>query len=1527
MSYLKAVGDIIEDNGLTNILIETDLIAPGSVRGFLTAKNFNRAKKLHVEVSLALKLEHISVFLSEKSIAVSNDALLYLKYLLAHGIVHDDVDNPEVLQLFEIYQLYKKETLAGEHGKTAQHFLMYTQLIDYFLILDRSVRTSDLELFIYILPKITNIMFTMNHYNYARWLVVYHNNLLNVEKTHPGLGKILKDGGFGVKRTDKNFSRQETDLVMEQTANCDAGRSQTGISHFTNSEGAIMRWSICFGAIRELVSSLLDEAGMNPKQAITNDLRECNIRRSQSHVKKFREALNVRINPFSPNLPKDKLFNLVTGESAPSDVTEFLLSVETVGDKQRKQVMLHCEGDLERFGSMPIHKNQIRTFKSLVKKTSVRVGEKTREMQIQKNLFGRLLGISIEKKIDLHKVLGYPLTQVPSSMCHLDGNIHKTDKAALTKGIEKLAQDPSDSCHNAPPYTDIVVVDGFLILHTMLSVPPTFGLLALKYLKIVCSMATSEVHVIFDKYQKPSIKDTEHMIRECYSSDFTIIGPEQARHGHFDSELRNDKFKEALVKFFINHWLTNDAANIIRHKILYVNFDKCYKYIVAHGRVAMSIDDEFTCERYEEADTKIMYHLRQLQTPGKNVSVRASDTDVLVIILSNFSNLRSTMNIWMDYGTANHRRFLNINVIYGRLGEKLCKSFAFFHALTGCDYNPSMLRRGKVKPLQILVREEKYQDAFIHISDAFDDSCKVVEEFVCRMYARKDMNLVNDVRHDIFLKSFSGSNFRQAFMKKARYCDASSYPPCQVELHQQILRSRYISEVWCNAYEKIPTDLRPENSGWKISDGKYTFHWFDGQMMPAQVGEIIVNEKEPEEMEDSDEDSDDSAIEDDSETSTTLANEVNKTCDLQHELEESQMIEVDRICCICESKEPVIVLFEQHTLIRCTELLAIRKFFNFKFKDIHLPENVSATVGYHVNCYRQFQSVQRKYKEKYEEAKAAPRAIKESTSSDDVQGQRGNEGAAGHNKEEVPVTDGHSPITGPRKMEVDNSQHKSTGGKGSVEMGNANIMLASQDELESSNCGNVTNVWTNEEVVVEFEVQVVKFFYGSLNVQPCLFCKRFIKRHKGRNIVCSVTTNYNTMEQCEEYATQLGDLGLCQRLYAKKESGDSIYYHRICKIKFRDRSRIRVRKNGSEWYKSREIYNRALKQVTNFVRENVLRKKKCLTYKFVEDMLVDNLIHMYKNSAMKKRMFNPSYLRKKLDSIFRNEIDFFHCQGESYLIPKNGGIIPNVETVKAECEVLKSAYNLRSLMLESKNDNVRDATDVLSQFCLIALGGYNAGSNEVLVGKALQYTKNLLSDILQTDVETENSFIIDEEPSDVLNKFQEESVTQASAENSSASEKHDEGSDEESNGALDEIESASEEDEDNESLQLRKIHVSEQNDSVAQDDEDERNLHRKIPEASEQDDSDSELTRNISQYSANSSHEEEFHLFLQEDEDMSVLQEDFVPRNLLRDEDENPSLVKSDDTLTRKEVTDLPNDASSPETRSPLKDKTNIILV
>ena len=64
----------------------------------------------------------------------------------------------------------------------------------------RSVRTGDFNTYVLSIPKITNHFFDLSQPNYARWLVKYHNSLLEAPYAHPEVYQEFRKGMFGIKR-------------------------------------------------------------------------------------------------------------------------------------------------------------------------------------------------------------------------------------------------------------------------------------------------------------------------------------------------------------------------------------------------------------------------------------------------------------------------------------------------------------------------------------------------------------------------------------------------------------------------------------------------------------------------------------------------------------------------------------------------------------------------------------------------------------------------------------------------------------------------------------------------------------------------------------------------------------------------------------------------------------------------------------------------------------------------------------------------------------------------------------------------------------------------------------------------------------------------------------------------------------------------------------------------------------------------------------------------------------------------------
>lgn len=77
------------------------------------------------------------------------------------------------------------------------------------------------------------------------------------------------------------------------------------------------------------------------------------------------------------------------------------------------------------------------------------------------------------------------------------------------------------------------------------------------------------------------------------------------------------------MNFFIDHW-ANDMVAFIGNTIIYLSFNKCYSYRVEHKKVITTLEESLSCGDHEEADTRIIYNICQINFDA-DVLIRCSD--------------------------------------------------------------------------------------------------------------------------------------------------------------------------------------------------------------------------------------------------------------------------------------------------------------------------------------------------------------------------------------------------------------------------------------------------------------------------------------------------------------------------------------------------------------------------------------------------------------------------------------------------------------------------------------------------------------------------------------------------------------------------------------------------------------------------------------------------------------------------------------------------------------------------------------
>ena len=575
-------------------------------------------------------------------------------------------DSEEFQRLLKEYEDFLHHTIRGDLGETAAFWVIYVYLINrLYRELQRAVRTNDVELYIKVLPLLVDVFFALNRPNYARWGSYFLERLNHLDKEAMD---ILKAGAFSTRRTEKPYSRSAIDLTLEQTVNRDAASSATGIMHFANSESAFRRWCVTLTQRSMAVTEMKEMSGIQPGETPANQLRNWRIKRDNNDAEKLLKTFRSTCDPFAVGAPT-MLVNIATAKAASPITSAYLLGTLQRGAKLRQEFHDDCAKDENRF-LMKVKRVKIQNFAAEnLKRKSTRAKKVLAAAEGVRDAFGFLLSKS---NIDLHNVLCFPITEIPLALAHTDGTPAKTDKATLTKVLEsKLPQERQENASGSK--VDATIFDGGLILHEVLPrhTKSTYGKIVQDIIVKVCSAKGDSVHLLLDKYKQPSIKDVERMSRGCTCDElntFVITGAGQLQQKKGIDLLSNSEFKEGLAEFLMREIREEYYAPIIGSKILYVSHGgKCIKVSVNTMGILIVEEPADFQGQHEEADTLIPFHTFKIN--GK-VVIRSSDTDVVVILVALSSEMVHTSEIVMDFGSANHRRHINITSISKELEKK-----------------------------------------------------------------------------------------------------------------------------------------------------------------------------------------------------------------------------------------------------------------------------------------------------------------------------------------------------------------------------------------------------------------------------------------------------------------------------------------------------------------------------------------------------------------------------------------------------------------------------------------------------------------------------------------------------------------------------------------------------------------------------------------------------------------------------------------------------------------------------------------
>lgn len=780
MSFLACLGKRFRDAGLQDILIESEIVATGSVNGVLTGKHYNRAVRSHKLMSDALQRMRLETYLHSLAEDDANKVEQLIKELQEAFPfpAYYDIINSERFIEFELS--FHKFLETNRNKPTFQFWNSYLDMVENLLLFLRATREGNWDLHLASVRRMLPWLFAYDHINYSRYLSVYWLEMRELRNTHPSVHQQCIDGQFAVQRSENTFARIACDQTIEQTANRDS-KTKGGMTGFTTSKGTVNRWIWSHNARGLITRGCEKMAGKEELAATRRDLQESQMEKDKRDVEEIVDTVKSMINPFQYD--EQDLVHITSGTVATEEVKSGLQSAYNEGEKKFvtfcKERIQSEEVDL--LASMK--KLKLKTFSDLSKTVKRKVRGNEISLKADRNLMARLVVIGNIRKINLQELLSYSLSPIPLALCTPQGCLVKTNKAKMLHCLESQPEKPIVEI----PRGGVFVVDAMATIQKLnvkkLPGEKTFCDLAHVLLKRIVNLAkgngSDKIHFVADTYKDHSIKNAERNKRASIGSQvMRVYGqavPQQWK------KFLSCKNKEALLQYLYDTWKTVKIPDLQGVTIYYAYGSRCYAFSApsrSSGEQIVEVQEiQELNSTQEEADTRMYLHVAYAATTSTDIIIVSPDTDVLVIGVSLQPLI--TAHLYFHTGKGANLRTLDIQAIHTTLGDDFSKSLIGLHCFTGCDSVSAFYGKGKKKAFNLLLKDKSLCIAFKELGEQFElktEMMALLEKFVCNLYGQTGVAEVNTARCNMF-----------RFSRKSEI----AMPPNKDSLRQHIKRSNY----------------------------------------------------------------------------------------------------------------------------------------------------------------------------------------------------------------------------------------------------------------------------------------------------------------------------------------------------------------------------------------------------------------------------------------------------------------------------------------------------------------------------------------------------------------------------------------------------------------------------------------------------------------------------------------------------------------------------------------------------------------
>lgn len=813
-AYLATLGKRYKDAGLQDILVESGIVAEGSVQGVLSGNHYNRSMRCHKLLYEAMQRMCWKIFLEQLPQEKADFIQEIASELNASfpGNKYDELVNSATFEAVkEEYNSFISE--KSQESPTFKFWISYIEMVDVLLQFVRATREANWELHLSSLRRMIPWFFAYDRPNYARYAPIYLMEMMNLRTTHPDIYEDMANGGFVVNRQNQyGFSNVAVDQTIEQTLNRDS-KTKGGLTGMTLRKGAVHRWILSYPARAAISNVCRVMAGKTDASRSRKDIDHSRIQADEMAVRNVLSTINAMCNPFT--IEEDGIVNLSTGSVAPKDVEVDLFKAQESG---QLAYTLYTQERLitnDKQIYEPIKQMKLKTFSDTEKPVLNKAKSENLVLKANSDLLGRMVVVGRANNVDMKNALTHSLHPFPPAVATHEGTITKTDKSKLLRFIEgmNIKEDTGDHVP-FPSNSTAWIIDGMAILQELTNIPTTFGKLAdfvfQKIISIAMHHGAKRIDFVTDRYPEHSIKGNERDRRATLGKQrIKIIGRDQKTPKQMKKFLSCGQNKEQLVEFLFQEWSVLSSEKMPPGLQLFISHgQQCHMLEMKDELYVQPVPTLF-CD-HEEADTRMLLHADHAGDFYDNVVIRSRDTDVFVTAIAVSECISA--KLFLHMGPWSDFRIVNVSDVSQQLGKSVSDALIGLHCFTGCDSVSAFRGKGKVKAFQMMLESSAYQELFKSIGRdwSLDGVMPDLEKFICELYGKKDESSVNDLRYELF---------------QQKYKIDSTLPPNKDSLENHAKRANYQACIHHRCLDQSISAPSPEGHGWVIQNGVLNIVW------------------------------------------------------------------------------------------------------------------------------------------------------------------------------------------------------------------------------------------------------------------------------------------------------------------------------------------------------------------------------------------------------------------------------------------------------------------------------------------------------------------------------------------------------------------------------------------------------------------------------------------------------------------------------------------------------------------------------